>query len=142
MAAVIGTTCINSTISPGKGSGSGLRSTNSNHAQHAWLNDHMTMPAAIRVQKKRVWPPLSDAFRTHRMAVAPMTSMGTRSPMATRKKGLGKIAGAPAKASSRPSPQKSDEICSLDTAFHSMTFPSGCLDPGQITGGYCGNEFS
>src|ERR1019366_8973588 len=137
-AAMMGTTCRNSTISPWKGSGTGLRTTTSNHAQHAWLKHHMTMPAVIRLQNRRGCPPLSKAFLTGRMAAATINSSGIRSPMATRKKGLGNTAGARAKASRRPTPQRSDEIWSRDTALHHMTFGTRCLDHGLVTGGYCG----
>src|SRR5258708_36749822 len=61
-AAMIGTMCRNNTISPWKGAGRGLRITTSNHAQHAWLKHHIAMPAVLRLQNRRVWPPLSKGF--------------------------------------------------------------------------------
>jgi hypothetical protein len=50
---------------------------------------------------------------------------GTRSPMATRKKALGKTAEARTKASRRPTPPKSDEMWLRDAIPHHMTFATG-----------------
>src|SRR5450759_636086 len=138
-AAMMGTTRRNNTISPWKGSGTGLRTTTSNHTQHAWLKHHMAIPVAMRLQNRRVCPRLSKAFLAERMKAAVIASSGIRSPIATRKKGLGNTTGASAKASSRPTPQRSAEIWSRDTAFHHMTFAIRCLDHGLVTGCHYGN---
>src|SRR6266478_2448298 len=138
-AAMIGTMCRNNTISPWKGSGRGLRITTSNHVQHAWLKHHIAMPAVIRLQKSRVCPRLSKAFLAETMKAAVITSSGIKSPMATRNKGLGNTTGARAKASSRPTPQRSNEMWGRDTTLHHMTFATICLDHGLVTGGYYGN---
>src|SRR5580658_10155640 len=135
-AAMIGTTWRNNTTSPGKGSGSGLRTTTSNHTQHAALKHHMPIAVVIRLQNKRVCPRLSKVFLAETMKAAVTTSSGTRSPMATRKKGLGNTAGARAKASNKPTPQKSAELRFRDTTLHHMTFAARCLDDGLVTGGY------
>src|SRR5271167_4943821 len=138
-AAMIGTTCRNNTISPWKGSGTGLRSTTSNHTQHDWLKHHMAMPVVIRLQNKRVCPRLSKVFLAQRMEAAIINSSGTMSPITTRKKGLGNTAGARAKASSKPTPQKSDEMWFRDTTLHDMTFAARCLDHRLVTCGYFRN---
>src|ERR1039457_5146035 len=138
-AAMMGTMCRNNTISPSYGSGTGLRATTSNHTQHAWLKHHMAMPVAMRLQNKRVCPRLSKAFREETMTAAAIASSGVRSPMATRKKGLGNTAGARAKPTSRPTPQTSAEMWGLDTSSHHMTFATRCLDHRQVTEGYYGN---
>src|ERR1700732_3161051 len=138
-AARIGTTCRNNTTSPPKGSGSGLPSTTSNHVQHAWLKHHMAMPAVIRLQNRRVCPRLSNAFLAETMKAVAIASSGTRSPMARRNEGLGNTTGARIKASSRPTPQRSDGMWGRDTTLHHMTFATICLDHGLVTGGYYGN---
>ncbi len=73
------------------------------------------------------------------MTAAAIASSGVRSPMATRKKGLGNTAGARAKATSRPTPQTSAEMWGLDITLHHMTFAARCLDHRQVTEGYYGN---
>src|SRR6266404_6909380 len=138
-AAIIGTTCRNNTISPWKGSGSGLRITTSNHTQHAWLKHHMAMPAVIRLQNRRVCPRLSKAFLAEMRETAVITSSGITSPRARRKKGVGKISAARTKASSRPTPQRSNGMWGRDTTLHHMTFATICLDHGLVTRGYYGN---
>src|ERR1700676_3916734 len=138
-AAMMGTTCRNNTTSPPKGSGSGLRITTSNHIQHAWLKHHIAMPAVIRLQNRRVCPRLSRAFLAETMKAAAITSSGTASPIARRKKGLGNTTGARTKASSRPAPQRSDGMWGRDTTLHHMTFATICLDHGLVTRGYYGN---
>src|SRR4029077_2055884 len=139
-AAMMGTTCRNNTISPWKGSGSGLRSTTSNHTQHAWLEHHMAMPAVIRLQKRRVCPRLSKAFLAQTIKAAVITSSGTTSPIARRSTGLGTITATRTKAGSRPTPQKSDEMWGRDTTLHHMTFSTICLDHGLVTRGYYSNH--
>lgn len=118
-AAMIGTMCRNRTISPGKGSGSGLRITSSNHAQHPSLKAHIAMPTDTKVQNRRVCPRLSKALRAETINAAPITSRGIRSPTAKRNKGLGTNASANAKASSRPTPPRSAEMWSRDTTLES-----------------------
>src|SRR5260221_3304193 len=138
-AAMIGTMCRNNTISPWKGSGRGLRITTSNHVQHAWLKHHIAMPAVMRLQNRRVCPRLSKAFLAETMKAAVITSKGTTSPTATRKIGRGNTTGASAKASSRPTPQRSHEMWGRDTTLHHMTSNTICLDHGLVTPGYYGN---
>src|SRR6202047_4533142 len=138
-AAMMGTTCRNNTTSPPKGSGSGLPTTTSNHVQHAWLKHHIAMPAVIRLQNRRVCPRLSRAFLAETMKAAAITSSGTASPIARRKKGLGNTTGARTKANSRPAPQRSDGMWGRDTTLHHMTFATICLDHGLVTRGYYGN---
>jgi porphobilinogen synthase len=116
-----------------------LRTITSNHTQHAWLKHHMAMPAVIRLQKRRVCPRLSKAFLAETMNAAAITSSGIKSPIATRNKGLGNTTGARTKASSRPTPQRINEMWGRDTTLHHMTFATICLDHGLVTGGYYGN---
>src|ERR1700732_481937 len=139
-AAMMGTTCRNSTTSPPKGSGSGLPNTTSTHIQHAWWKHHIAMPAVIRLQNRRVCPRLSRAFLAETMKAAAITSSGTASPIARRKKGLGNTTGARTKANSRPAPQRSDGMWGRDTTLHHMTFATICLDHGLVTRGYYGNH--
>src|ERR1035437_8194203 len=129
---MMGTTCRNSTTSPAKGSGNGLRTTTSTHTHMAWLKPHMTRRVVIRLQNRRVCPRLSQAFLAEGMQAATITSSGIRSPMAVRKKGLGNTAGDRTKASSRPTPQRSDEMGRRDTAFHDTTFATIRLDDGSV----------
>src|SRR5208337_5053046 len=120
-AAMMGTTCKNNTTFPRNGSGNGLRITTSYHAHMTWLKAHMTMPAVIRLQNRRVCPRLSMALLAQGMQAAAITSSGTRSPIARRKKGLGDTAEASAKTSSRPTPQRSAGMGRKDTTVHHMT---------------------
>ncbi len=139
---MMGTTCRNNTISPEKGSGNGLRSTTSTHTHMAWLNPHMTRPVVIRLQNRRVCPRLSQAFLAEGMQAAAITSSGIRSPMAVRKKGLGNTAGTRAKASSRPTPQRSDGMGRRDNTFHDTTFATLLYDDGSVTSRSHGNRAS
>src|SRR5208283_4801104 len=141
-AAMMGTTCRNNTTSPGKGSGNGLRITTSNHTHMTWLKAHMTMPAVIRLQNRRVCPRLSKAFLAQGMQAATITSSGIRSPSARRKKGLGNTAGARAKTSSRPTPQRSDGMGRKDTTHHDMTFCHVMFRSRTGYGGHHGNGLS
>src|SRR5271169_1714770 len=109
-------------MSPQKGSGIGWRTITSNQVQQHWLKVHMAKLAAMRPQNRRVWPRLSRAFRVERIKVTVSVKRGTRSPMATRKFGLGKTNGANAKARSRPMPQASNEMGRKDTASYHMVF--------------------
>src|SRR5258708_246282 len=97
------------------------------------------MPAVMRLQNRRVCPRLSKAFLAETMKAAVITSKGTTSPTAIRKIGRGNTTGASAKASSRPTPQRSHEMWGRDTTLHHMTSNTICLDHGLVTPGYYGN---
>src|SRR5258706_307666 len=105
----------------------------------ARLKHHIAMPAVMRLQNRRVCPRLSKAFLAETMKAAVITSKGTTSPTATRKIGRGNTTGASAKASSRPTPQRSHEMWGRDTTLHHMTSNTICLDHGLVTPGYYGN---
>src|SRR6202795_497479 len=100
----------------------------------------MAMPAAIRLQKRRLCPRLSRAFRAEKMNAVVIIRSGVKSPTAVRKCGFGKMIGARAKPASRQTPPKSAEICRRDTSSHHMMFASCCLDHGMVTLGYGGNN--
>src|ERR1700679_3112437 len=97
------------------------------------------MPAAMRLQKSRVWPRLSNAFLVETKKAAAIITCGTRSPMIVRKKGLGNTSGASAKPANRAIPLKSAEIWSRDTAWHDKPSARFCLDHGAVTLGYRSN---